>query len=51
MLKKVSLLDTATGKTISMIVDSDDDEMAVLGAGKAPNEVATVTSIWGGPDF
>jgi len=51
MLKKVSLLDTASGRTISMIVDSDDDEMAVLGAGKAPNEVATVTSITGADEF
>jgi type II secretory pathway component PulF len=51
MLKKVTLTDTITQKSISLIVDTDDDEMAVLGAGKAPNEVATVTSVTGADEF
>jgi len=51
MLKKVTLTDSVTGKAMSFIVDTDDDEMAILGAGKAPNEVATVTSITGADEF
>ncbi len=51
MLKKVTLTDTVTKKAITLIVDTDDDEMAILGAGKAPNEVATVASITGADEF
>lgn len=51
MLKKVTLTDTVTKKSITLIVDTDDDEMAILGAGKAPNEVATVESITGADEF
>ncbi len=51
MLKQVTLTDAISQKSISLIVDTDDDEMAILGAGKAPNEVATVKSITGLDEF
>lgn len=51
MLKKVTLTDTVTGKAFSLIVDTDDNELAVLGAGKAPNEMAAVSSITGADEF
>lgn len=51
MLKKVTLTDSATGRATQLIVDTDDDDLAVLGAGKAPNEVATVASITGADEF
>ncbi len=47
MLKKVALINSYTGKTITAVVDTDDNEKAVVGAGKAPNEVANVTDIVG----
>ena len=47
MLKKVDLINSFTGKTISAVVDTDDNEKAIVGAGKAPNEVAKVTDIVG----
>ncbi|MFL2480821.1 MAG: type II secretion system F family protein [Verrucomicrobiales bacterium] len=47
MLKKVALANTNTGRTSLLIVDTDTDEKAVSGAGKAANEIAKVSSICG----
>ncbi|TSA34938.1 MAG: type II secretion system F family protein [Verrucomicrobiaceae bacterium] len=47
MLKKVVLTNIYTSKSTEVIVDTDDDAKAVLGAGKAPNETAVVTDITG----
>ena len=47
MLKKVVLTNIYTSKSTEVIVDTDDDTKAVLGAGKAPNESALVTDIGG----
>lgn len=47
MLKKVVLTNIYTAKSTEVIVDTDDDAKAVLGAGKAPNETAVVTDISG----
>jgi len=47
MLKKVVLTNIYTSKSTEVIVDTDDDTKAVLGAGKAPNETALVTDIVG----
>lgn len=47
MLKKVVLTNIYTSKSTEVIVDTDDDAKAVLGAGKAPNETALVTDISG----
>lgn len=47
MLKKVALVNSYTGKTVTAVVDTDDNDKAVIGAGKAPNEVAKVSDIVG----
>ncbi|MEI6071850.1 MAG: type II secretion system F family protein [Verrucomicrobiae bacterium] len=47
MLKKVVLTNIYTSKSTEIIVDTDDDTKAVLGAGKAPNETAIVSDITG----
>lgn len=47
MLKKVVLTNIYTSKSTEVVVDTDDDTKAVLGAGKAPNETALVTDIGG----
>ncbi len=47
MLKKVVLTNIYTSKSTEIVVDTDDDTKAVLGAGKAPNESALVTDIVG----
>ena len=47
MLKKVVLTNIYTSKSTEIVVDTDDDTKAVLGAGKAPNESALVTDIGG----
>jgi len=47
MLKKVTLTNTNTGKSTTVIVDSPTDEKAILGAGKAPNEAVKVQDISG----
>lgn len=47
MLKKVALINSFTGKSITSVVDTDDNDKAVIGAGKAPNEVAKVSDIVG----
>ena len=51
MLKKVSLTNNATGKTHHVIVDTDTDEKALVGAGKAANETAKVVNIGGADEF
>lgn len=47
MLKKVTLTNLNTKRSSLVIVDTDDDTKAVVGSGKAPNEVAKVQSIEG----
>lgn len=47
MLKKVVLTNIHTLKAAEVVVDTDDDAKAILGAGKAPNETATVADITG----
>ena len=47
MLKKVVLTNIYNGRNAEVVVDTDDDDKAVIGAGKAPNETATVTDITG----
>ncbi len=47
MLKKVVLTNIYTHKNMEVVVDTDEDSKAVLGAGKAPNESATVKDISG----
>lgn len=51
MLKKVVLTNIYTNKGMEVVVDTDEDAKAVLGAGKAPNETATVTDIKGADEF
>lgn len=48
MLKKVSLSNVNTGRTNIVLVDTDTDEKALTGSGKAPNELAKVMSLEGG---
>ena len=47
MLKKVALANINTGKINSLIVDTDDDDKAISGSGKAANEHARVSTING----
>ena len=47
MLKKVKLTNVNTGRTAEIVVDTDTDEKALIGSGKAGNEVAKITSIEG----
>lgn len=47
MLKKVVLTNIYTQKNMEIVVDTDEDSKAVLGAGKAPNESAAVSDIVG----
>jgi len=47
MLKKVALTNVYTSKTLEVVVDTDDDDKAILGSGRAPNETALVTNIVG----
>jgi type II secretory pathway component PulF len=51
MLKKVALTNVYTQKTFDVVVDTDEDQKAVLGAGKAPNETASVTDITGADEM
>ena len=51
MLKKVVLTNIYTSKSTEVIVDTEDDSMAVLGSGKAPNETAVVSDITGAEEF
>lgn len=47
MLKKVVLTNVNSGRSQEIIVDTDDDAKAIVGSGKASNEVARITSITG----
>ncbi len=47
MLKKVILTNIHTSKSLEVVVDTDDDAKAILGAGKAPNETVAVTDLGG----
>ena len=47
MLKKVALANTNTGRTSFLIVDTDDDDKAISGSGRAANESAKVSTING----
>ncbi len=47
MLKKVTLTNMNTKRSMDVVVDTDDDAKAVVGSGKAPNELAKVSSIEG----
>lgn len=47
MLKKVTLTNINTKKSCEVLVDTDDDTKAIIGSGKAPNEMAKVQSIEG----
>lgn len=51
MLKKVSLTDVNTNRTNHVVVDTDDDQLAIFGAGKAPSETAKVQNITGADEF
>jgi len=51
MLKKVVLTNVNTSKVIEVLVDTDDDAKAIMGAGKAPNETAIVNDIAGVDEF
>lgn len=47
MMKKVTLTNVNTGRAVLVVVDTDTDEKAVIGAGKAPNETARVQNVIG----
>jgi type IV pilus assembly protein PilC len=47
MLKKVALTNVNTGRKVEVTVDTDTDEKALVGSGKAPNETAKVSSLTG----
>jgi type II secretory pathway component PulF len=51
MLKKVVLTNIYTNKGMEVVIDTDDDAKAVLGAGRAPNETAEVKTITGADEF
>lgn len=47
MLKKVILTNVNSGRSQEIVVDTDDDIKALVGAGKAPNEVAKISTVTG----
>jgi type II secretory pathway component PulF len=47
MIKKVTLTNVNSGRSEDIIVATDDDSKALVGAGKAPNEIAKITTITG----
>ena len=47
MLKKVTLTNVNSGRSQEIIVDTDDDAKAIVGSGKASNEVAKITTLTG----
>lgn len=47
MIKKVVLTNVNSGRSEEVIVATDSDSKALVGAGKAPNEVAKITTITG----
>ena len=51
MIKKVTLTNVNSGRSDEIIVVTDDDSKALVGAGKAVNEVAKITTISGADEF
>ena len=51
MIKKVTLTNVNSGRSDEIIVVTDDDNKALVGAGKAVNEVAKITTISGANEF
>jgi type IV pilus assembly protein PilC len=47
MMKKVTLTNVNTGRKVEVMVDTDTDDKALIGAGKAANETARVVSVTG----
>ncbi len=47
MIKKVLLTNVNSGRSQEIVVDTDDDAKAIVGSGKASNEVAKVTTVTG----
>ena len=47
MLKKVTLTNVNTGRKVEVMVDTNTDEKALIGAGQAANESAKTISITG----
>jgi type II secretory pathway component PulF len=47
MLKKVTLTNMNTKRSVDVFVDTDEDGKAIIGSGKAPNELAKVSNIEG----
>lgn len=47
MLKKIRLTNVNTGRVADILVDTDTDEKALIGSGKAGNELAKITTIEG----
>ncbi len=47
MLKKVNLTNVNTGRRVEVYVDTDTDEKALVGSGKAANENAKVSTVTG----
>ena len=47
MLKKVTLTNVNTKQSTEVLVDTDTDDKAIIGSGRAPNEMAKVVSIEG----
>lgn len=47
MMKKVTLTNVNTGRKVDVMVDTDTDDKALIGAGKAPNETARVVTVTG----
>ncbi|MFT5465965.1 MAG: type II secretory pathway component PulF [Verrucomicrobiales bacterium] len=47
MLKKVSLTNIHTNRSVPIIVDTLDDEKAIVGSGQTQNETAEITDIGG----
>ena len=51
MIKKVTLTNVNSGRSDEIIVVTDDDNKALVGAGKAVNEVAKITTISGADEL
>jgi type II secretory pathway component PulF len=47
MIKKVKLSNVNTGRSAEILVETDTDEKALIGSGKAGNEIAKITTIEG----
>lgn len=47
MLKKVTLTNVNSGRSEDLVIDTDDDSKALVGSGKASNEVAKIVTITG----